>query len=93
MPVMPAWLSFPLKYSGGAKLLTLCIVLIWLTLKGYTYCNSPVSAWVIRNTSSFKSFSKISHDKNYIKSKKKSNDQELIQSVPTSCLQNQKGNN
>ena len=30
---------------------------------------------------------------NVIKSKKTSNDQELIQSDPTSCPQNQKGNN
>ena len=32
-------------------------------------------------------------DKTVLKSKKISNDQELIQSDPTSCPQNQKGNN
>ena len=33
------------------------------------------------------------HMQKSVKSKKISNDQELIQSVPTSCPQNQKGNN
>ena len=33
------------------------------------------------------------YEKNFMKSKKISNDQELIQSDPTSCPQNQKGNN
>ena len=48
---------------------------------------------VLRRSASVPSHYDKTSWKDYLKSKKISNDQELIQSDPISCPQNQKGNN
>ena len=47
----------------------------------------------VNDEGSLHSFSICMHDMKNLQIKKISNDQELIQSDPTSCPQNQKGNN